>query len=402
MRQKHIVLAEDETPARTTLTIVLGKAGYKVTAVTDGTEALDFLVSTVQNQETVDLLVTDLRMPGLTGMELIDELKKNNIDIPVLVITGFGSKEMVIQLIRKGCSDFIEKPFEPGEVLKRVEEVLKKMELEQVKRKTSQETLEMENYKQNYLDLTRQFDSAVDAYRDIIEIDVTNSHVKVAYRFKPLSRLGGDFFDVRNTSNGCNILVADVAGHDMGASLHAVLLKAFFNENVNPDRQKSISGQDFFRLLNNQLIKNKKVERMVTALFLDIDLDQRVLETVCAGHPPVLKPEKHQHTTILPGSPGKGSNVLGIFEDAEYDSQRFPIKSKDRFVLYTDGVIDAFRVNGPSGEKTKLTMNGLIQIINRHKQKELNDMIDAVWDNVFEFCRGKPHDDMLLLGVEVP
>jgi serine phosphatase RsbU (regulator of sigma subunit) len=116
----------------------------------------------------------------------------------------------------------------------------------------------------------------------------------------------------------------------------------------------------------------------------------------------VLKPGKHQQTTILPGSPGKGSNVLGIFEDVKYDSQRFPIKSKDRFVLYTDGVIDAFRVNGPSGEKTKLTMNGLIQIINRHQQKELKNMINAVWDDVFEFCRGKPHDDMLLLGIEIP
>jgi DNA-binding NtrC family response regulator len=148
MRQKHIVLSEDETPARTTLKIILVKAGYRVTAVTNGTEALDLLVSTVQNRETVDLLVTDIRMPGLTGMELIDELKKSNIEIPVLVITGFGSKEMVIQLMRKGCNDFIEKPFEPGEVLKRVEEVLKKKELEQVKWKTSRETLEMETYKQ--------------------------------------------------------------------------------------------------------------------------------------------------------------------------------------------------------------------------------------------------------------
>ena len=126
MRQKHIVLAEDEAPARTTLTLVLGKAGYKVTAVTNGTEAFDFLVSTVQNQETVDLLVTDIQMPGLTGIELIDELKKDNIEIPVLVITGFGDIERTSQLMRKGCNDFLEKPFETGEVLNRVEEVLEK------------------------------------------------------------------------------------------------------------------------------------------------------------------------------------------------------------------------------------------------------------------------------------
>lgn len=125
MKTKHIVLAEDETPTRTTLTIILEKAGYKVTAVNNGKEALDFLLSIDQEAGLADLLVTDIRMPGLTGMELIDQLRKNNINIPVLVITGFKS-EAVLQLTRKGCNDFIEKPFGPGEVLQRVEDVLRK------------------------------------------------------------------------------------------------------------------------------------------------------------------------------------------------------------------------------------------------------------------------------------
>jgi CheY-like chemotaxis protein len=126
MKVKHIILAEDEKPIRTTLTLVLEKAGYKVTAVKNGNEALDLLVSSNLKSGPVDLLITDIRMPGITGMELIDQLNENNINLPIMVITGFKSKEMVLQLMRKGCSNLIEKPFEPDEVLLRVRDVIER------------------------------------------------------------------------------------------------------------------------------------------------------------------------------------------------------------------------------------------------------------------------------------
>ncbi|UCH95976.1 MAG: SpoIIE family protein phosphatase [Candidatus Aminicenantes bacterium] len=410
MKPKHIVLAEDEHRARIALSIILRKAGYQVTAAADGKKALDILLKMHRDEQPADLLVSDIQMPELNGLQLIDELRKNKIDIPILVITGFGDKETVIQLMRKGCDDFIEKPFEPDEVLNNAAAVLKrneslqrekKKELEQMERKTSRMTREMETFKKNYLHLSRQFDSAVDAYQDIIHIDVTASHVKMAYRFQPLSRLGGDFFDACRTEKGCAILVADVAGHDMGASYHAVLLKAFFNESCTQGKP----GQELFYLLNQQLIKNKKVERMVTAMFLEINLEQMVLETVSAGHPPMLKINGNGNGQVDPAylhTDEKGGHVLGIFENTQYQNCRFPIKAGDRFVLYTDGVIDALRVNGPSGKKTKLLQEGLMEIIQRHRQKELNQLIDTAWNDVFEFCRHKPHDDMLLLGVEIP
>ena len=64
-------------------------------------------------------------------MELIEQLIKSNINIPVLVITGFKSKALVLQLMQIGCYDFIEKPFEPEEVLRRVEEAIKKPSIDE-------------------------------------------------------------------------------------------------------------------------------------------------------------------------------------------------------------------------------------------------------------------------------
>jgi FixJ family two-component response regulator len=122
--QRHIILAEDETHARTTLALIFKKAGYKVTAVEDGQKTFALLQDAHHKDEVPDLLLTDFQMPGLNGIELSDELKKDNIVLPILVITGFGNKEMVFQRKRKGCNDFIEKPFEQTAVLYSVNEIL--------------------------------------------------------------------------------------------------------------------------------------------------------------------------------------------------------------------------------------------------------------------------------------
>lgn len=410
-KQLHLVLAEDEAHARTTLSLIFKKAGYKVTAAENGKKTLEILLKTQKMNKPADILVTDIQMPGMTGIELIDELKKKQIEIPILVITGFGNKDMVIQLMRKGCNDFIEKPFEPHEVLESVKKVLEKHETSQLKQDKMLKTIEnasskmqreIEAYRQDYMNLNQQVDSAVDSYKNLFKFDLKDSNVIATYRFNPLSRLGGDFFEVRNTSNGAGVLVADVAGHDMGAAFHALVLKAFFEEKFKQEH----SGKEFFNLLNNHLIKKGKIQRMITAAFLNIDLEKMTVEAAFAGHPPVLKIDTHNHISILPGSGyiSEGSKVLGIFDEADFWSQKWSIDPGDRFILYTDGVTNALRVDGTTGKKSKLTLKGLIGLIRKNSQRrtDLKKMVDMLWEDVFEFCRYKARDDMLLLGIEIP
>jgi DNA-binding response OmpR family regulator len=401
--KKHIFLVEDELHLRLTLSLILRKAGFRVSAAEDGSKALKMLQKLKEKSEEVDLLVTDIQMPGLTGLDIIDGIGKMNMKIPCLVITGYGNKDTVIRLMRKGCSEYLDKPFDPDEFLKRVNIVLEKEELKNAERKKQVKKIEdekfeikreIEAYKQNFGKLRQQVDLAVGAYRNLVEIDEDNYKIPVAYRYKPFAELGGDFLDIRDTETGCDILLADVAGHDMGASFHVVMVKALFEENCCT----GCDGQSFFEHLNKQLIDHSKDKRMVTGLFLRLNIESMRGEIVTAGHPPVIAVTPGKEPELL----NPKGDVLGIFEDAAGGYSEFDIVPGERFFLYTDGIINACRVDGPSGNRQKLKRDGLDSLINGYTTLPLKDVIARIWEDVCVFCRHKPTDDMLILGVEIP
>jgi FixJ family two-component response regulator len=72
----------------------------------------------------IDLLLTDLRMPHLCGLELLEALEELGIDIPVLVVTGYCDDVLRADLMKKGYTEFMEKPFEPNDLVKRAQKML--------------------------------------------------------------------------------------------------------------------------------------------------------------------------------------------------------------------------------------------------------------------------------------
>ena len=126
MKKYRIIVAEDEKHICRTLLLILGKAGYRVTIIENGQKALQKILDTIDTFEKFDLLITDVHMPELSGMGLIRELAKQNIDIPVLIITGYYDKKEYPDAIGAMCVECIEKPFEPQDLLDCVAYVLKK------------------------------------------------------------------------------------------------------------------------------------------------------------------------------------------------------------------------------------------------------------------------------------
>lgn len=122
--QQHIVVAEDEPHLATSLNYVLSAAGYGVSLAKNGRTALQVIQNSIWEHANVDLLITDIAMPIMNGEELICALRKQSIRVPILVITGFSDKELVIKLMRMGCQDFLEKPFEPEELENCVSSIL--------------------------------------------------------------------------------------------------------------------------------------------------------------------------------------------------------------------------------------------------------------------------------------
>lgn len=126
MAKEHILVVDDEQNMRNTLAFILEAANYQVTTAAEGREALEEILAARENGRPIDLLITDMRLPGLTGLQLIDELNYLKIKIPVLVITAYGDRSLFLELMRTGCADYLEKPFDYKELVKRVDSLMEK------------------------------------------------------------------------------------------------------------------------------------------------------------------------------------------------------------------------------------------------------------------------------------
>jgi len=109
--KNRILIVDDEPRMRQVLTLLLQKWGYRVQTAAGGREALD------QLQETeVDLVLTDLKMPGMEGNELLRELKKLNPALPVIIMTAYGTVKSAVEAMKAGAYDYILKPFDNEEL----------------------------------------------------------------------------------------------------------------------------------------------------------------------------------------------------------------------------------------------------------------------------------------------
>jgi DNA-binding response OmpR family regulator len=118
--RKHILIVEDDAGIRNLLKMSLGAEGYLCECASDGCEAADLL----ENAASYDLVLLDIMLPGADGYELLSYIRPLNI--PVIFVSAKGSVEERIAGLKMGADDYIVKPFQLGEVLARVEAVLRR------------------------------------------------------------------------------------------------------------------------------------------------------------------------------------------------------------------------------------------------------------------------------------
>lgn len=114
-----VLLAEDDAPSRQIYHTVLEGEGYKVIDVPDGKSALEVL-----DTQPIDLLVTDIMMPGMTGIELLQRARQKHPNLRAIVMTGHKTSEAVIGAMRNSACEFLEKPFRTEELVDAVQLVM--------------------------------------------------------------------------------------------------------------------------------------------------------------------------------------------------------------------------------------------------------------------------------------
>lgn len=140
MNDKRVLLAEDELVSATYLKDSLSALGYKVTLASDGKQALDFYF-----ENTFPVVITDYEMPGLNGAELIQELKTEDIEPVIFMLTSHIDPKLIVNVMKLGIYDYLVKPLEEHEIsikLKRAFEYYEMKRMETISKRERQLRLE--------------------------------------------------------------------------------------------------------------------------------------------------------------------------------------------------------------------------------------------------------------------
>ncbi len=123
--KSKILVVDDEESIREFLEIMLKKEGYEITTAEDGQRAIDLL-----KNKSFDMVISDLQMPNVTGLELLKHVKDNYPDMFFLMITAFGTTETAVDAMKMGAYDYLTKPFKIDEVRINIQHALKSRNLE--------------------------------------------------------------------------------------------------------------------------------------------------------------------------------------------------------------------------------------------------------------------------------
>jgi two-component system cell cycle sensor histidine kinase/response regulator CckA len=120
-KEGTILVVDDEAPVVSVMKEIMESLGFRVYTAASGQEAVAIFF---RHQETIDLVFLDMIMPGMSGEDTFEALRKINPDVKAVLASGYGSDERVRHVMERGCRGFIQKPFGIREISRKIREIL--------------------------------------------------------------------------------------------------------------------------------------------------------------------------------------------------------------------------------------------------------------------------------------
>ncbi|MAE74288.1 MAG: Fis family transcriptional regulator, partial [Bdellovibrionaceae bacterium] len=225
----RILIVDDEESIREFLEIMLKKEGYEVASVEDGQKAIDYL-----GKKSVDLVISDLQMPNVTGIELLKVVKDQYPDILFMMITAFGTTESAVEAMKMGAYDYITKPFKIDEVRLNIANALRSQNLE-IENRTLRKELKKEYSFQNFIGnspaMHRVFDLIKRVSQTPTNILITGESGTGKEMVAKAIHYNGPLRDKAFVTVNCgaipeNLMESEMFGHKKGSFTGAVTDKA--------------------------------------------------------------------------------------------------------------------------------------------------------------------------------
>ena len=373
---ESILLVDDNPTNLQVLFQTLEGVGCKLLIAKNGNGAL-----AIAGKARPDLIRLDIMMPDIDGYEVCRQLKADpaTADIPVIFLSALGETEDKVKGLHLGAVDYITKPFQPDEVIARVNTHLT---IHRLKR-------EVESQKDQ---LKHELEVVSEVQRKLLPKKLPEINgFKLAAHYETSRYAGGDYYDILEIpENRWGFLIADAEGHSAPAAVLMAMTCALF-------RAYSGSPADpaaVLHYLNQHLCKVAEPSFM-TALYAVYDAGQQTIRIARAGQPlPMIyrASEKKAFELDCPGVYPLGIEPYQI----ELPVTEVKLLPGDRFLVYTDGLSERFNAAGETyGEER------LLKPLATDNATVPQDVVAAIMGDVEQFAGNHPADDdqALLLGI---
>nr|WP_134588844.1 two-component system response regulator RssB [Pseudomonas aeruginosa] len=333
-----LLIIDDDEVVRESLAAYLEDSNFKVLQALNGLQGLQIFES-----EQPDLVICDLRMPQIDGLELIRRIRQTASETPIIVLSGAGVMSDAVEALRLGAADYLIKPLEDLAVLEH-----------SVRRALDRAYLRVEN--QRYRDKLEAANRELQASLNLLHEDQNAGRqvqmnmlpvtpwsiegLEFSHRIIPSLYLSGDFVDYfRVDERRVAFYLADVSGHGASSAFVTVLLKFMTTRLLYESRRNGtlpeFKPSEVLAHINRGLI-NTKLGKHVTMLGGVIDLEKNSLTYSIGGHLPLPVLFVEGQASYLEG---RGLPV-GLFDDATYDDRVMELPPSFSLSLFSDGILD--------------------------------------------------------------
>ena len=366
----RVLVADDQTPVLDALQLLLKSHGYQVETVTQPARVVQVLAERTFDVVLVDLNYSRDTTSGGEGLELVSQIRAIDENLPVVVMTAWSSVDLAVEAMRRGASDFVQKPWQNRQLLEKLETQVERGQALRRRERRQHDELQEARDVQNHL-LPRRIPQVAD--------------YEIAAITQPVRDVGGDYYDVVRISDTQTVLcIGDVAGK----GLPAALLMSSLQAALRPLLWHGLPPRELCRRLNRVLCDITPLGKFISFFYAVLDSRDNRLTYCNAGHNPPLLVRADRGAKEL----NAAGAVLGQFPDWVYQQSEVLMNSGDKLLLFTDGLVEACNQSDEAFGDERV-----IRIALQNRAATAEDLKKLLMRAALDHCNGHFQDDASLV-----
>ena len=319
----RVLIADDQAHILEALQFLLRGRGFSTESVTHPARVLRALETQHFDAVLMDLNYSRGTVEGEEGLELVSRIRSLDSLLPVVVMTAWSSVDLAVEAMRRGASDFVQKPWENHELIEKLQHQLSSARAQRKVQRQHDEELE---------EARRIQDSLLPKKLPLIP------GYEIAAITQPLRFVGGDYYNVARVSeHETAVCIADVAGKGLPAALMMSSLQAA----LKPLMWQKLAPRELCHRLNRILCDITPVGKFISFFYAVLDSANRRLTYCNCGHNPPLLVRADGSAAELEAA----GAVLGQFPQWSYEQSELQMQAGDKLLIFTDGLVEACNAN---------------------------------------------------------